>query len=129
LTVPLRDRLAKYCAASGIAERAVIEEALEQYLSGTCDRDAYLARFERIAAAMADDRREHELLSEAFGFFVRYWFVHTPAIPEAGKAAAVSSAAARYKRFAEHLGEQFAEGHRFRDDVPGSPGDGTRAAE
>ncbi len=37
LTVALRDRLSKYSAASGLSERAVLEDALRQYLDGTSD--------------------------------------------------------------------------------------------
>jgi hypothetical protein len=129
LSLPVRDRLTKYCAASGIAERAVIEDALQQYLAGKSDRDHLAARFDHIARTMADDRRELELLSEAFGVFVRVWFAHAPVIPEEGKAAALSSSEARYKRFAEHLGDRFTEGHRFRDDVPATPLEKPRAAE
>ena len=35
LSVELRDKLAKYCAASGISERTVIEDALQKHLDGT----------------------------------------------------------------------------------------------
>jgi hypothetical protein len=99
LTVLLRDRLAKYCAGSGVAERSVIEDALEQYLAGTSDRDVLLARFDQLAKTMADDRRDHDLLAEAFGIFLRIWFAHVPVIPEASRAAARATGESRYKQF------------------------------
>ena len=38
LSVELRARLTKYCAASGISERTIIEDALRKYLDATDDR-------------------------------------------------------------------------------------------
>jgi len=43
LSVALRDRLSKHCAASGLSERAVIEDALRQHLDGTSGWGAHLA--------------------------------------------------------------------------------------
>ncbi|HLK40138.1 MAG TPA: hypothetical protein VKU41_25455 [Polyangiaceae bacterium] len=119
LSVELRARLTKYCAASGISERTVIEDALRKYLDATDDTALLLRRFDRIERALARGHRDIDLLSEAFGRYLRLWFsAHAPTASEAGKAAARAAAETQYKQFAQHLGGWFAQGHRFVDDLP-----------
>ena len=118
LSAELRDRLSSYCAASSIAERAVFEEAVQQYVDGVGDLALVLRRLDRLGRAGARLHRDVELLSEAFAVFVRLWFAHTPTIPEDGKAAARSTAESRYRLFVEHVGQQFSGGRRFFDDLP-----------
>jgi len=111
----LRSRLARYSAASGISERVVIEEALTKHFEGSDDGALLLRRFDRVDEAQARDRRELELLSEAFGRYLRLWFLaHAPAT-EAG---ALNAAEGRYQWFARHMGAHFSKGHRFSDDFP-----------
>ncbi len=118
LSAELRDRLTSYCAASSIAERAVFEQAVQQYVDGVGDLALVLRRLDRLGRAGARLHRDVELLSEAFAVFVRLWFAHTPTIPNDGKAAARSTAESRYRQFVEHVGEQFSGGRRFLDDLP-----------
>lgn len=118
LSAELRDRLSSYCAASSIAERAVFEEAVQQYVDGVGDLALVLCRLDRLGRAGARLHRDVELLSEAFAVFVRLWFAHTPTIPEDGKAAARSTAESRYRLFVEHVGQQFSGARRFLDDLP-----------
>jgi predicted DNA-binding protein len=119
LSLELRNRLTKYCAASGISERTIIEDALRKYLDGTDDSALVLRRFDRLEHALAKDHRDVELLSEAFGRYMRLWLAaHAPSTAEAGMAATRSAAEARYKQFAQHLGAHFSQGHRFIHDLP-----------
>jgi predicted DNA-binding protein len=118
LSAELRDRLSGYCAASSIAERAVFEEAIQQYVDRVGDLALVLRRLDRLGRAGARLHRDVELLSEAFAVFVRLWFAHTPTIPEDGKAGARSTAESRYRLFVEHVGQQFSGGRRFLDDLP-----------
>jgi hypothetical protein len=123
LTVALRDRLSKHCAASGLSERAVIEDALRQYLDGTSDGALVLRRLDRLDQAMARDHHDLELLSEAFGMYVRQWFARTPGVPEGAKPAA-RQAEGQWKQFVAHLADRFSDGHRFTDGLPqGGAGD------
>jgi hypothetical protein len=122
LSIELRSRLSKYCDGSGISERAVIEDALNKYLHSADDTTLILRRFDRIEREMARDRRDLELLSEAFGQYVRLWFAaHAPSGGDAGKAKAAAAAETTYKQFAQHLGKGFSQGRRFVDDVPVGP--------
>jgi hypothetical protein len=124
LSIDLRNRLAKYCKGSGLSERTVIEDALNKYLHGTDHTALVLRRFDRVDQQLARERRDLELLSEAFGRYMRLWFVaHAPSVAEGGKAQARSVAEAHYKQFAQHLGAGFAQGRRFVKDVPVGPSD------
>jgi hypothetical protein len=119
ISVSVRNRLAKYCAASGISERAVIENALRQYLEGSSDVALLLRRLDRLDRELAREHRDVEVLSEAFGRYMRLWFVaHAPSAAESGKAAARAAGENAYKKYAEQVGEQFGRGHRFLDDLP-----------
>ncbi len=118
LTDTLRDRLTGYCEASGIAERAVFEAALQQYIDGTSDMTLVLRRLDRLGRAGERMHRDLELLSEAFAVFVRLWFAHTPSVPADAKPVARSTAESRYKQFVEHVVQQFSGGRRFLDDLP-----------
>jgi len=116
ISVSVRDRLTKYCAASGISERAVIENALRQYLEGSSDLALMLRRLDRLSVALSRDHRDLELLSEAFGLYMRAWFVaHSPSVADNKTMRAGGDA---YKAFAQHLRERFSAGHRFVDDMP-----------
>jgi len=116
ISVSVRDRLTKYCAASGISERSVIENALRQYLEGSSDSALMLRRLDRLQVSVGRDHRDLELLSEAFGLYMRAWFLaHSPSVADSKTMRAGEGA---YKAFAQHLGERFSAGHRFVDDLP-----------
>jgi hypothetical protein len=130
LSLELRARLTKYCAASGISERTIIEDALRKYFDAADDTQLLLRRFDRIERALARDHRDIELLSEAFGRYLRLWFLaHAPSVGEAGKPSARGAAETQYRHFAQHLGAQFAQGHRFIDDLPAEASVGEDAAK
>jgi len=119
LSVELRDKLARYSAASGISERTVIEDALQKHLGNESHTELLVRRLDLIKRDMARDHRDLELLSEAFGRYMRLWFVaHAPSAGEAGKAAPRAAGEVPYRQFAQHLGTQFKQGHRFVDDMP-----------
>ena len=114
----LAQRVDQFCAATDVTVSAVVAAAIQQYLDGTSDATLVLRRLDRLGRAVARNHRDVELLSEAFAVFVRLWFAHTPAIPEAAKGSVRASAESRYRRFVEHVAEQFSGGQRFLDDLP-----------
>jgi hypothetical protein len=118
LTVALRNRLSKHCAATGLSERAVIEDALRQYLDGTSDGALVLRRLDRLDQAIARDHHDLELLSEAFAMYLRQWFARTPGVPEGAKPPARQAAEGQWKQFVAHLADRFSNGHRFTDGLP-----------
>jgi hypothetical protein len=133
----LRKHLLAYCAATGRSERAVIEDAVARYLANPAKDPSTSGPLDRLAQAIDDDRRlrEHqhrdlEVLSEAFGRFLRLWMiVHAPTFthpdtPEGAEARSQQRATgeAFYKRFAEAIADYFRRGHRFVHDLPGLEG-------
>lgn len=121
----LANRLAQHASAGGFTATAVVEVALEQYLDRTSDKALVLARLDRNGHAYERMQRDLGFLSEAFAVFVKMWFAHTPSVPEEARAAARASAEGRYRKWIEHVVEQFSDGHRFVDDLPEEPiGDG-----
>jgi hypothetical protein len=114
----LAERLSAFCAASSATESAVVQAALTQFLDHTGDKTLLMRRLDRLGRSGARTQRDLELLSQAFAFWMRLWFAHTPSIPQDAKAAARMTAETRYRQFVEHLGEQFGGGKRFLDDLP-----------
>jgi hypothetical protein len=121
VSAELAQRLSDLCASTNVTETAVIEAALRQHLDGTSDRTLLLRRLDRLARAVERDHRDLELLTEAFGVFVRVWFAHTRSLPDDEKRSARRIAEARYRQFVEHVSQQFSEGRRFLDDLPREP--------
>jgi hypothetical protein len=133
LSHPLRQRLTAYCAAVGRSERAVIEDAVAQYLDGNRNTSSKLTPIDRLVEAIDNDQRRRdqqhadlEVLSEAFGRFLRLWMVvHASSFRDpatSGEADALSKQLAAgedlYKRLAATVAQQFAKGHRFVHDLP-----------
>jgi hypothetical protein len=133
LSHALRKLLLEYCAAAGRSERAVIEDAVARYLANPGKDASTSGPLDRLARAIDDDRRlrerQHrdlEILSEAFGRFLRLWtIVHAPTFkdpvtPEAAEALSqqLASGEALYKRLAKMIADQFRHGHRFVHDLP-----------
>ena len=127
LTLEVRKRLTEYRARKGLKERDLIEEAIRQYLDGTSDGAKVLAQLERLALAIDAERerresahrevhRAIEVLSEAFGRFVRLWmFVHAATFKQPATQEAAES---MYEQFAAKVAEYFRRGHRFLHDLP-----------
>ena len=127
LSLEIRNRLSEYGARKGLTERDLIEEAIRQYLDGTSDGAKVLGQLERLALAIDAERerresahrevhRAIEVLSEAFGRFVRLWmFVHAATF----KVSATQEAAdTLYEKFAAKVAEYFRRGHRIVHDLP-----------
>ncbi len=119
LSVLLRIRLAKHCAASGISERTVIEDAIAKHLDDASNTALLLRRLDRIEQVLAGGHRDVQILSEAFGRYIRLWFTaHVPDASQGNMPAALASAERAYAQFARQLAERLSEGHRFADDLP-----------
>jgi hypothetical protein len=130
----LRKNLLAYCAATGRSERAVIEDAVARYLANPAKDPSTPGPIDRLAQAIDDDRRlrerQHrdlELLSEAFGRFLRLWtIVHAATFTQPATAEAAETLSrqrttgeALFKRFAASVADHFLRGHRFVHDLPG----------
>jgi hypothetical protein len=96
----------------------LVKSALGQYLDATSDATLLLRRLDRLGRAEARTQRDLEVLSQAFGVFVRLWLAHTPTVPVEAKPGARVNAENRYSRFTQHVADQFSAGRRFLDDLP-----------
>jgi hypothetical protein len=110
----LAKRLSEYSSAIGATESAVVQAAVREYLDQTSDAALVLRRLDRLGRAVAHIQRDLELLSGAFGIWLKLWFARNPSAPEG----AMASAESRYRQFVDYLGKQFSAGHRFIDDLP-----------
>ena len=127
LNLEVRNRLTEYRARKGLHERDLIEEAIRQYLDGTSDSAKVLAQLERLTLAIDAERerresahrevhRAIEVLSEAFGRFVRLWMsVHAATFDVPATKEGVDSV---YAGFAAKVADYFRRGHRFLHDLP-----------
>jgi predicted DNA-binding protein len=118
LSTELRARLAKYCVVAGATESAVVRDAVQEHLDGVSDRVLIMKRLDRLARATERTHRDLQILSVAFGVFVRSWFAHMPGVPQAERKAAQTAGESRYRQFMDYVAEQFAAGKRFIDDLP-----------
>ena len=110
--------LRQHCVANNVSARAVIEAAVRDYVSGVSDPALLMRRFDRLGRAQERLQRDLELMMETFATFVKLWFAHTPSVAQDSKRAAQSSAERRYRQFIDYIGQQFAIGHRFVQDLP-----------
>ena len=56
-------------------------------------------------------------MTDAFGVFVQFWFVHTPRLRDEDKKSAEKEAWNRYSQFVDYVSRQLAGGHRFVNDL------------
>jgi hypothetical protein len=140
LDLELHRRLKEYCAQKGITVREGIEEAVARYLDGSSpDHEANVfGQLQKIALALEADRGEREqahrdthlaveVLSEAFGRFVRLWmYAHAAAFQVSATQEAAESF---YRGFAAKVAAYFRDGHRLIHDLPDVADDASRRAE
>jgi hypothetical protein len=110
--------LRQHCAAHRVSSPAVIEAAIRDYVSGVSDPMLLMRRLDRLGRAQERLHRDLELMMETFAVFMKLWFAHTPAIAQDSKRGAQSAAESRYRQFVDYVGQQFAGGHRFVQDLP-----------
>jgi hypothetical protein len=127
IPVSLRDRLSQYCASTGQSERLVLERALEVTLDRETDTARVLKRIDALERTVHEQGRDLQLLSEAFGRYLRVWILahHSQLVrppkgaqPSAERFPTAPEIEARYKEFVAVIAKHFFSGHRFIDDLP-----------
>jgi len=114
----ISNRLAAYCGAKGLTESAAVEAALSAYLDGgERDNDLILRRLDRLTRDSARQRRDQEVLLEAFAMFVRHWFKYVPERSQAEDLAAQRLALKRFDEFVHWTSLALARGSRLASDV------------
>jgi predicted DNA-binding protein len=95
----LYKRLKAYSGRRGLADAAVIEEAIKQHLDQSTDAALIMRRLDRSGRRIDKIRSDVEMLTEFMSLWVRLWFAHTPRVADAQKGAAQADAAKRYEQF------------------------------
>jgi predicted transcriptional regulator len=116
----LARRLADHAAARNSSQAAIIEAALESFLSpDAAERlEAALARrLDRLTRDLGRLEWHVELSNETLALFVRNWLNATPALPDSATQAARAQGRERWERFVDMLNRRMELGPRFRNEV------------
>jgi predicted transcriptional regulator len=113
-------KLADYAARKRVPQALIVEAALASHLSpdGADRLEAALARrLDRMTRHLERIERHVDISNEALAVFVRFWLTSTPALPDAGLAAAQTKGRERYEGFVDVLGRRLARGRRLADEI------------
>ncbi len=104
----------------GVSKSAIVEAALESFLSPDRDdqRDAALIRrIEQLARQIEKQRRDHEIVAETVALFILYFLTLTPPLPEADQGSAKALGRDRFDYFLKELAGRLAEGRSLIRDT------------
>ena len=115
----LYKRLKAYSGRRGLADGAVIEEAIKQHLDQSTDAALIMRRLDRSGRRIDKMRSDVEMLTEFMSLWVRLWFAHTPRIADAQKGAAQADAAKRYEQFLAFVTKRLSSPQRLAVELLG----------
>jgi hypothetical protein len=110
--------LREYSRARGLPTSAVIQEALRKHIDRTGDMDLVMGRLDRLSRENAVAERDRALLMEALAVMVQLWLGYAPKLGSDPKEFARRTPRDRYAQYTQLVGERFANGPRFVDDLP-----------
>lgn len=116
----LARRLADHAATRRTTQAAIIEAALDSFLSpdGADRLEAALARrLDRLTRDVGRLEWHVELSNETLALFVRNWLNATPALPDSATQAARAQGRERWERFVDMLNRRMELGPRFRNEI------------
>jgi len=131
LAPELRKRLVLYASKRGLSQSSVVETAITSHLDAeVTDRALILRRLDRLVRESTKHQRDSEILSQAFGVFVKLWFAQTPRLSNDAKPGAEQHSRRRYEQFTGHVATLVASGRAFADDfLPAKSAEGSDTAE
>ena len=109
-----------YAARKNISRVAIVEAALEMFLSpdGANQLEAALARrLDRLTRALERLERHSTITNETLALYVRFWLTHTPPLPDTAETAAQAKGHERWEGFVEALGRHLALGNLLSDEI------------
>jgi predicted transcriptional regulator len=116
----LARRLADYATARRTSQTAVIEAALESFLSpdGPDRLEAALSRrLDHLVRDLGRLEWHIELSNETLALFVRNWLIATPAISHDAEQATKAKGRERWDRFIDSLNHRMESGPRLRNEL------------
>ena len=114
------DRLALVANYRKGAKSAIVEEALERYLSPERNRlldDAVLRRIDGLSKSVSYVARDVAIATETLSLFVRFFLTITPQLPQAEQDAARALGRQRFETFVAQIGRRLASDHRLVTEV------------
>lgn len=116
LTPEMLDLLVAQAKRRGVPKSTVAEAAIASFLTPDAAQQQEAAlgrRLDRLNRHADRLERDIEVAVEMLALFVRSWMAATPALSDAGQAAARARGRDRYERFVESLGRRLASGRSF----------------
>ncbi len=113
-------RLADHASTRRTTQAAIIEAALESFLSpDAAERlEAALARrLDRLTRDLGRLEWHVELSNETLALFVRNWLNATPSVPDSAAQATRAQGRERWERFVDTLNRRMELGPRFRNEI------------
>lgn len=120
LPANLARRLADQALARNASQAAIIEAALESFLSPDAAERLEAALSRRLDRLIRDLGRLEwhvELSNETMALFVRNWLNATPSLPDSAAQAARAQGRERWERFVDTLNRRMELGPRFRNEI------------
>ncbi|QKS00382.1 ribbon-helix-helix protein, CopG family [Sphingomonas sp. CL5.1] len=120
LPADLTRRLADHARARRASQTAVVEAALESFLSpdGAERLEAALARrLDHLSRQLDRAAWNLDLSNETLALFVRFWLTSTPPLPDTVQATAQAMGRERWSRFVDSLTKRMEVGPRLRREV------------
>ena len=107
-------------ARPGVSKSAIVEAALEAFLSP--DRDDYrdaalIKRIEQLGRQIEKVRRDQEIVSETVGLFILYFLTLTPPLPEPEQGSAKALGRDRFDYFLKELTARLSQGRSLIRDT------------
>jgi hypothetical protein len=113
LDVDLDEAVRRHCAAHNVTQTALVQAALQQYLTRSSPYEALMLRLDRICRQLEQQRRVQHLVAEALGAFVLLWLGHTPEVHPEALELARRTAHARYRKWADHVAQRLTGADSF----------------
>lgn len=123
-------RLAAHAHAHGVSRTAILQAALEMYLSpdkGDRFEAALTRRLDKFTRRLDRLAWNGDLANETLALFIRFWLVNNPPLPDGALKAAQAMVKERWERFVEALSQKMERGPRLRDEVSSENPDGPAA--
>lgn len=118
VSADLRRSLGLFCARRQMAESAVVETSLQQFLTGTSDTTLLYRRLDSISRRFDQLQQALELQGELVNEFLKTWLRNTPPLPDPDAQATIRQARARYQALLERIAASVSTGKTFVDELP-----------
>lgn len=121
LPVELISRVIDLSKRKGMTRSAIVEAALESFLSpdsADMQEAAFTRRLDRLSRQASRIERDLHIATETLALFVRFWLTITPPLDPDANTSAQAKGRERFEGFVEVLGQRLQSGDRFFNEIP-----------